>query len=135
MIRGGILAVTVLAALLSGTPASAHPMPHSVVTLDVHGSSVTASLQIPATADFVLAAGVDPASAESVRNYLAAHLHPVSLDGRPWHVAIGAVRLGAAEQTGTGPYRELLAAATLTPPPGAGVRHFRLGYDAVIHQV
>ncbi|BCY12418.1 HupE/UreJ family protein [Actinoplanes sp. L3-i22] len=136
MIRAGLLAVTGLVALLSGaSPASAHPMPHSVVTLDVHGSSVTASLQIPATADFVLASGVDPGSTERVRDYLAAHLHPAALDGRPWRVALGAVRLGAAEQTGTGPYRELLATATLTPPPGGDVRHFRLGYDAVIHQV
>ncbi|GIM89816.1 hypothetical protein [Paractinoplanes toevensis] len=43
--------------------------------------------------------------------------------------------LAGAEQTGTGPYRELIVAASLTPPPGGNVRHFRLGYDAVVHQV
>ncbi|GIF26606.1 hypothetical protein BJ973_001050 [Actinoplanes tereljensis] len=135
MIRPLVVAAAgVLAALLPVAPADAHPMPHTVVTLDVHDRSVTASLQLPAE-DFTLASGADPASPTAVRAYLLQHFHPQAMTGTPWRVEIGAVSLSDAEQTGTGPYRELLVSAELTPPPGGNVRHFRLGYDAVVHQV
>jgi hypothetical protein len=53
------IAVAVPAALLSGaSPASAHPMPHSVVLLDVHETSVTATLEIPLS-DLTEASGID----------------------------------------------------------------------------
>lgn len=133
--RTVLLALATLPLLLGASPASAHPMPHSVVTLDVHGASVTATLQVPANDDFVLASGVDPTATEGVRDYFSRHLLPRTADNRPWHVDVGTVRLDAAEQSETGPYRELNVTATLTPPPGADIRHFRLGYDAVIHQV
>jgi hypothetical protein len=50
-------------------------------------------------------------------------------------VSIGDISLSRAEQTSTGPYRELLASATLTPPPGEPVRRFTLGYDVIVHRV
>ena len=132
------IAVAVPAALLLGAPpASAHPMPHSVVLLDVHDASVTADLELPVT-DFATASGLNvtsgPLPTDAIRSYLIAHIKPVT-DGRAWTVSIGAVALSRAEQTSTGPYRELLASATLTPPPGGSVRRFTLGYDVIVHQV
>ncbi|MEU6378952.1 HupE/UreJ family protein [Streptomyces sp. NPDC046909] len=136
----GIAAVVTAALLLAAPPAAAHPMPHSVVLLDVHESSVTAELDLP-SGDFTTASGIEPTAATvagqsaAVRRYLAAHLRPTTLQGEAWTVTFGAVALGQAEQTSTGPYRELTVQATLTPPPGGDTRHFDLGYDVVVHQV
>ncbi|MFJ8142117.1 HupE/UreJ family protein [Streptomyces sp. NPDC096013] len=138
------IAIAVPAALLLGaSPAAAHPMPHSVVRLDVHKNSVTAQLALP-VGDFTTASGIDlntlaasalPTRAKAIRAYLGAHIHPTTLKGQAWQVSIGALSLSRTEQTSTGPYRELVAKAVLTPPPGADVRHFTLDYDVIVHQV
>ncbi|MEV2193191.1 HupE/UreJ family protein [Streptomyces phaeochromogenes] len=138
------IAITVPAALLLGaSPAAAHPMPHSVVQLDVDQASVTARLELPA-ADFSTASGIDltgiepatlPAKAAAIRTYLGRHIRPTTLKGEAWQVSIGALSLSSTEQTSTGPYRELVAKAVLTPPAGADVRHFTLDYDVIVHQV
>ncbi|MEU9875551.1 HupE/UreJ family protein [Streptomyces phaeochromogenes] len=138
------IAIAVPAALLLGaSPAAAHPMPHSVVRLDVSKASVTARLELPA-GDFSTASGIDltgiepaalPAKAAAVRAYLGKHIRPTTLKGEAWQVSIGALSLSSTEQTSTGPYRELIAKAVLTPPAGADVRHFTLDYDVIVHQV
>ncbi|MET7486007.1 HupE/UreJ family protein [Streptomyces sp. NPDC005538] len=138
------IAIAVPAALLLGaSPAAAHPMPHSVVRLDVYKDSVTARLALP-VGDFTTASGIDlntlassalPTKAAAIRTYLARHIHPTTLKGQAWQVSIGALSLSRTEQTSTGPYRELVAKAVLTPPPGADVRHFTLDYDVIVHQV
>jgi hypothetical protein len=138
------IAVTVTAALLlAAPPAVAHPMPHSVLLLDVHETSVTAELDLPVD-DFSRASGIDLTDSTAaaltrrtpaIRTYLAAHLRPTTLQGKAWTVAFGDVALSRTEQTSTGPYRELTVQATLTAPAGGDTRHFDLGYDAVVHQV
>lgn len=117
------IAIAVPAALLLGAPpAAAHPMPHSVVQLDVYKASVTARLELPVD-DFSRASGIDlagiepaalPARATAVRAYLARHIRPTTLQGKAWQVGIGALSLSRTEQTSTGPYRELVAEAVLT---------------------
>lgn len=138
------IAIAVPAALLLGaSPAAAHPMPHSVVQLDVYKDSVTARLALP-VGDFTTASGIDlntvkssalATKSQAIRTYLAAHIHPTTLKGEAWQVTIGALSLSRTEQTSTGPYRELVARAVLTPPAGADVRHFTLDYDVIVHQV
>ncbi|MET7567549.1 HupE/UreJ family protein [Streptomyces sp. NPDC005492] len=141
------LAVAVLAALLlAAPPAAAHPMPHSVLLLDVHEASVTAELDLPLS-DFSRASGIaldDTTTARqlsaripAIRRYLSAHVRPTSRKGKgkAWAVTFGAMALSRAEQTSTGVYRELTVQATLTPPPGGDVRRFVLDYDAIVHQV
>jgi hypothetical protein len=132
------IAMAVPAALLLGAPpAAAHPMPHSVVLLDVHETAVTAQLELPvgelATASGINLEGTLPADA--LRAYLGAHLRPATTAGQPWQVQINDLSISETEQTATGPYREVVATATLTPPPGGDVRHFTLGYDVIVHQV
>ena len=85
------IAIAVPAALLLGaSPAAAHPMPHSVVQLDVYKASVTARLELPVD-DFSRASGIDltsiepaalPARATAVRAYLGRHIRPTTLQGR-----------------------------------------------------
>ncbi|WP_427918991.1 HupE/UreJ family protein [Streptomyces sp. cg40] len=139
----GIAVTATAALLLAAPPAVAHPMPHSVILLDVHKTSVTAELDLP-VGDFSTASGIDlndsttaalTKQTPAIRAYLAAHLRPTTLQGTAWTVTFGALALGRTEQTSTGPYRELTVHATLTAPQGGDTRHFALGYDAVVHQV
>ncbi|MFJ3798397.1 HupE/UreJ family protein [Streptomyces sp. NPDC090088] len=139
----GIAIVVPATLLLGASPAAAHPMPHSVVQLDVYQSSVAARLELPVS-DFSRASGIDltgttkaqlPSRAAAVRAYLLKHIHPTTAQGKAWRVSIGALSLSRTQQTSTGPYRELTARATLTPPAGADVRHFTFDYDAIVHQV
>ncbi|MFF4786174.1 MULTISPECIES: HupE/UreJ family protein [Streptomyces] len=135
------IAIAVPAALLLGaSPAAAHPMPHSVVQLDVYEHSVSVRLELPVD-DFTRASGIEvsartlTARTAAIRAYLVAHVHPTATDGRTWQVAVGRLGLSRAVQTDTGQYRELVAHAVLTPPSGADLRHFTFGYDAIVHQV
>ncbi|MDQ0578679.1 HupE/UreJ family protein [Streptomyces rishiriensis] len=129
--------------LLGASPAAAHPMPHSVVQLDVYQTSVTARLELPVD-DLSRASGIDLSDttratlslkAEALRTYLAEHIHPATTRGKAWQVSVGALSLSSTEQTSTGPYRELVAEAVLTPPVNTDVRRFTFGYDVIVHQV
>jgi hypothetical protein len=138
------IAIAVPATLLLGaSPAAAHPMPHSVVELDVYQASVSARLELPAD-DLARASGIDlsdttqatlPERAEAIRTYLAQHIHPTTSEGEAWQISVGDLNLSSTEQTSTGPYRELIAEAVLTPPARADVRHFTFDYDVIVHQV
>jgi len=138
-----LVIVTSLAASLAGAvPATAHPMPHSVVLLDVHPDRVDAQLQLPVQ-DLQLASGLATAErpeqvvgqdAGLLRSYLVDHLRADS-GGRPWSVTVTTLRVTASEQTATGPYREIVADAVLTPPAGAGTRRFTLDDEVIVHQV
>ncbi|WP_089106199.1 HupE/UreJ family protein [Streptomyces hyaluromycini] len=140
----GIATVVTAALLLAAPPAAAHPMPHSVLLLDVHETSVTAELELP-VGDFARAGGIDldedttarqlSAREAAIRRYLAAHVHPTTRRGQAWTVTFGAMGLSRSEQTSTGPYRELTVQATLTPPAGGDPRRFVLDYDVIVHQV
>lgn len=50
-------------------------------------------------------------------------------------MSVDDLAVSAAEQTATGPYREIVARLTLTPPGGAVPRRFALGYDVIVHRV
>ena len=121
----------------------AHPMPNSLVVLDLQPGGVAAELQLPLS-ELEPAFGHDlaqhPAGAvarfgPALRAYLAQHVRPVSPDGRPWTVRVGELQVHAAEQTATGPYQELTAHLWLQPPAGSGARTFTLRYDVILHQV
>ncbi|GAB3577156.1 HupE/UreJ family protein [Hymenobacter daeguensis] len=136
--------LAVLLALLAGAfRAQAHPMPSSVVLLDLHPGGVGAEIQLPLP-ELQAAFGHDVALntetlvarlGPGLRAYIARHVRPVSPDGRRWAVAVRALSVQAAEQTATGPYQELVATLWLTPPAGATARTFTFDYDVIVHQV
>ncbi|TLM94344.1 HupE/UreJ family protein [Hymenobacter jeollabukensis] len=119
-------------------------MPNSLVVLDLQPGGVAAELQLPLS-ELEPAFGhqllLHPESlvaefGPQLRAYLAQHIRPVSPDGRPWTVRVGALQqVHDAEQTATGPYQELTAQLWLQPPTGASARTFTLHYDAIVHQV
>lgn len=125
--------------LVLGNVAFAHPMPSSLILLDVQERQVQAEVQLPLV-DLSLALQTTPqqvvaSQAAAVRSYLPTHLHLLTPDGRPWQVKVDDLALSQAEQTASGPYQEVTAHLTLTPPAGSSARDFTLKYDAVLHQV
>ena len=133
---------TLVLMFLSG-PVFAHPMANSIVLLEVHESTVQAEVQIPlselglAIKENLLG---DPNAVVStygarLESYLTEHIQPLTPEGESWTVAVDGLSVKEAEQTATGPYQELVARLTFTPPDGASTRTFTLEYDAVVHQV
>ena len=123
--------------------ALAHPMPSSVLLLDVHEHTVQAESQVPLS-ELGLALKEDLIGDPNtvlaqygvqLKTYLKAHIKPVTSEGQPWTVEVDDLGVKGAEQTATGPYQELTVQLTLTPPAGSSTRTFTLHYDAVIHQV
>ena len=123
--------------------ALAHPMPNSVVLLDVHETTVDAELQLPLSELGLalqedLLGDADALLADyggRLETYLLEHVQPYTEGGEPWTVSVDSLGVNEAEQTATGPYQELVAQLTLTPPAGTSTRSFTFDYDVVIHQV
>lgn len=142
--HGPLLRGLIALLLALASPALAHPMPSSVVLLSVHERRVEAEVQIPLSElSLALHEDLQGGGAEAVvrergdalRDYLTEHVRALTPGGQPWTVRVGDLSVSGAEQTATGPYQELVAHLTLTPPAGASARAFTLRYDAVIHQV
>ncbi|GAB4038859.1 HupE/UreJ family protein [Spirosoma gilvum] len=123
--------------------AKAHPMPNSVVLLNVHANRIDAELQIPLVelqsawghAVNDSSAGLVERLGPQLREYLKAHIRPQSPDGRFWTVSVGELVVHESQNPINGVYRELTAQVQMTPPVGADVRQFTFYYDVVLHQV
>jgi hypothetical protein len=142
-----------LLAVTLTSPALAHPMPNSVVLLNVHDNRIDTELQIPLV-ELQLAWGhaVNDSSAglierlgPQLRQYLKAHIRPQSPDGRFWTVLVGELAVSETQNAINGVYRELTAHVQMIPPGvdspgvdspvGTDVRQFTFYYDVVLHQV
>jgi len=123
--------------------ALAHPMPNSVVLLNVHANRIDAELQIPLVelqsawghAVNDSSAGLVARLGPQLRAYLKSHIRPQSPDGRFWTVSVGELVAHETQNPIVGVYRELTAQVQLLPPAGEDVRQFTFYYDAVLHQV
>ncbi|SFE84627.1 HupE / UreJ protein [Chitinophaga sp. CF118] len=118
-------------------------MPNSFVLLDIKSDGVTAELQLPLS-ELQLAFGHDVNQhtntlltrlSPQLREYLLAHIHPVSPDGRRWTVTVRDLQVQPVEESASGPYQELTAHLWLQPPAGASTKDFTLNYDVIIHQL
>lgn len=122
---------------------TAHPMPNSVVLLNVHADRIDAELQIPLVelqsawghAVNDSSAGLVDRLGPQLRAYLTTHIRPQSPDGRFWTASVGNLAVHESQNPINGVYRELTAQVQLVPPPGEDVRQFTLYYDVVLHQV
>jgi HupE / UreJ protein len=131
----------------------AHPMPTSVVLLDIKQGGVAAEIQLP-LGELGLAIGRDFSrdseilflqSKQAISDYLLQHFRVIGSDGSQWSVAVSDLGIAKAEQSATnsgnngaatGIYQELIAHLWLKPN-GSRVetRKFTLYYDVIIHQV
>ncbi len=124
-------------------PTLAHPMPNSVVLLNVHANRIDAELQIPLVelqsawghAVNDSSAGLIARLGPQLRDYLKSHIRPQSPGGCFWTVSVNDLVVQETQNPIVGVYRELTAHVQLAPPVGEDVRHFTFRYDAVLHQV
>jgi HupE / UreJ protein len=142
--KGRLIIFAAIISLFIGTPeAFGHPMPNSVVLLDIKPHEVTAELQLPLS-ELELAFGHEvnlhtdglvQRLGPQLNAYLMQHIHPVGMDGKAWSVKINDMLVQPVQQSASGPYKELTVYLTLLPAAGASTRKFIFNYDAIIHQV
>ncbi len=132
---------------------TAHPMPNSMVLLNVHADRIDAEVQIPLSelqaawghAVNDSSSGLVARLGPQLRAYLMRHIRPQSPDGRAWTVSVGTLAVNETQNPINGTYRELTAQVKLVPPAGTlqsgtlqsgeAVRRFTFRYDVVLHQV
>lgn len=121
----------------------AHPMPNSIVLLDIKADKVNAELQLPLS-ELELAFGnnVNVNSVNLIARfgpqlsaYLLAHIKVAASNGKPWSVTINDMQVQPVQDSPSGPYKELTVHLSLVPPAGISTRQFNLNYDVIIHQV
>lgn len=122
----------------------AHQSPSTLVILDVSPGKTGMELQVPLS-QLELAYGHDisknpetavPRQRQQLEQYLLAHIHPTTEDGKPWSMIITDMKVEKAVQMASGPpFQEITVHLNLVPPPGADPRRFILHYDLIMHQV
>jgi hypothetical protein len=132
------LGVSLVLLWLSTAGLFAHTAPGSAVMLDFHRDGVLAELVLPL--EELQYSFHQPLLAETntllarheaaLKNYLGAHINPVSLDGRPWSVAVQSLETQLEK-----PPFDLVARVWMSPPPGASSRHFIFNYSVINHEV
>lgn len=123
---------------LSGPTAFAHTAPGSLVQLDFHRDGVLAELILPL--EELQVSFRQPLLADTntiltkyetaLKEYLAAHINPVSPAGHKWTVTIRSL----ATQLEKPPY-DLIAEVWMQPPPGESLRQFTFNYSVINHDV
>lgn len=124
-----------LVAVLAVRIAGAHLMHQSAVWLDFHPDRVDAEVQLPIDRlSISFGTTVDEQSFATLRaglrDYVQAHVHPVSNDGRPFAVRIESMDLQTVEGS---PY--VVAHLVMTPPKGESASAFHLRYDVITHEI
>jgi len=121
----------------------AHQTPSTIVLLDVNPKTVSVELQLP-LGELELAFGheitKDPEHliekfGSQLKEYLLAHIHPMTAKDKPWAVEVTNMTIGKAEQTESGPYQEITVQLVLIPPTGESTRNFIFDYDVIMHQL
>ncbi|MCD9575380.1 HupE/UreJ family protein [Flavobacterium soyae] len=121
----------------------AHQTPSTIVLLDVNPKAVSVELQLP-LGELELAFGheitKDPEHliekfGSQLKEYLLAHIHPMTEKNKPWIVEVTNMIVGKAEQTGSGQYQEITVQLVLIPPTGESTRKFIFDYDVIMHQL
>lgn len=123
--------------------AVAHPMPNSVILLNIQKAGIAVELQLPLS-ELQLAFGNDVDKntetlvkrlGPELKEYILSHVHPVGSGGKIWVVSVNDLLVQPAEQSTKGLYQELTVHLWLQPSDGENTRSFILNYDVIIHQL
>ena len=141
----GTVRIVLVAAivLVLGGRTDAHPMPNTVITVVATDGGARLRIAMPVS-DLRLAlpprvAGIAHLDAEScrqdVRAYFDAHLAVLSASGDTQAHAIESIAVRRATDVDVGAYEELEMSVWVPATAAFDPTHFRLHYDAIIHQV
>ena len=125
------------------TIALSHPMPSSVIVLDVKSKSIHCELQLPLKElQFAVPFDVTMNTVHLLKNherelskYILSHLSIQGNSGDKWDVRIEKMNVLKTEQEATGKYEELIVQLVITPKKTNNLREFSIHYDAILHQV
>lgn len=135
--------LTTIAALISFF-CSAHPMPHSVMLLDVGKNGISARLSLPLKEFQIVYPNIDLDKGYKtlirrkntwLDTYLLNHIAIHDPKGRPWIIRIEGKSVSESEQMLTGKYHELTYDLWLQPPSDGTPRNFTMDYDLIMHQL
>jgi hypothetical protein len=137
------LALVLLLLTLGAKHGFSHPMPNSLVLLNIHEKNISGDIQLPlGELQSAIGMGVNDNSlhliqrlGDTLRSYLLKHIRPQTFDGKPWKVIIGEMKIVEIKSQLTGDYKELDISFSMTPPPFYDLRNFYFNYDVILHQV
>ncbi|AYQ32546.1 HupE/UreJ family protein [Runella sp. SP2] len=126
-----------------GGSLSAHPMPNSMVVLNIHEKHISGEVLLPLSElQSAVGMSVNDHSERLVerlggalREYLMKHIRPKSFEGVVWKVTVGEMQLLESNNPIVGTYKELAVEFEMTPPSGYDLRNFFFDYDVILHQV
>lgn len=138
-----VTTILIFISLFTLQNASAHPMPNSLVLLNIQDEKVDMQLQLPVQ-ELELAYGqnlqninqqyINEHQAE-LTNYILLHTKILGKDKELWNVSVTTIKLDSIVSELNGVYKELIYDLTCLPKNKTAVRQFTLQYDAIIHQV
>jgi hypothetical protein len=147
MIAVKALVVACGLAILAALPATAHPLPSTIVTYRVDANSLDVTLTIPLhelalALPAVKALGETPAEAAvtgdllpQLADYFAGHMALVAADHSALVLGMTDARIGGAEHEDIGHYALLVVDLSAPIKPSQQVFPTTLTYDAVMHEV
>lgn len=143
MLYGRLFFLFLIFALADIPKVAAHPMPNTIILLDIKSDKVSAEIQLPLNElELAFGHGVNRNSNNLIKRlgpqittYLLDHIKIFAPDGKPWAVTIDDMQVQPVQESASGPYKELTVHLSLVPPVNANTRQFNLSYDAIIHQV
>lgn len=121
----------------------AHPMPNSMVVLNIHEKHISGEVLLPLSElQSAIGMGVNDRSdrmvermGDSLRVYLLKHIRPKSFEGVAWKVTVGEMKLLQSTDPIVGTYKELAVKFEMAPQSGYDLRNFFFDYDVILHQV
>lgn len=122
---------------------AAHPMPNSMVVLNIHEKHISGEIMLPLSElQSAIGMNVNDHSSrlverlgDSLRMYLKRHIRPKSFEGKPWMVKLGEMKVIESIDKLAGEYKELVVVFEMIPPENYDLRNFYFDYDVILHQV
>jgi len=121
----------------------AHPMPNTMMLLDVHSKNINCELQLPLK-EMQFAVPYDVTKKtdnllkiheNDLRKYILSHFKIKGQSGNNWDIKLNKLEVKTDEQEATGQYQELIAFIAITPKENDNIRKFTIYYDGIAHQV
>jgi len=121
----------------------AHPMPNTVIALDVHSKKINCELKLPLKElQLVVPFDVTKNTQKLIENhgkylskYILSHFTILGSNGKKWNIETNGMTVLESQQQDTGKYKELIVSLSIFPKETDNIRNFTIIYDAIMHQV
>lgn len=125
-----------LICLLFSVIAQAHPLPNTVVAMQLTHKNIGLTIKMPLH-DFQIAFGdtVTEKSADLLAAYFQKHIKIIGTDQQIWQQQFMDYSIAEASYEVVGKYEVLTVHLVITPSSNASLRTFDLHYDVMIHQI